>query len=320
MKLRLGTRGSELALWQANRVKSELEALGAAVELVAIHTTGDRSQSGPIARIGAQGVFTKEIERALLDGRIDLAVHSLKDLPTELAPGLALTAVTKRADVRDVLISREPFDAESLPDGFHIGTGSLRRKCQLLQRFGSRILVSDIRGNIRTRLEKVASGAFDATLLALAGLERLALEREGLFWTILPSEAFYPAVGQGALAIETRASDEPTIEAVQPIEDEPTRLAIEAEREMLLELRGGCIAPVGARTDFTDGVLTLKGRILELDGSAAYDAEAAGPISGTKKEERRQAARELGRSAATRLLALGGSAVIEQIERLRSER
>ena len=319
-KLRLGTRGSELALWQANRVKSELEKFGAAIELVTIHTTGDRSLSGPIAQIGAQGVFTKEIERALLDSRIDLAVHSLKDLPTELAPGLTLAAVLKRADPRDVLISRRPLDGNALPDGFHLGTGSLRRKCQLLRRFGANIRIADIRGNIRTRLDKVTSGEFDATLLAMAGLNRLEIERADLFWTVLPEEDFYPAVGQGVLAIETRGGDAETLDAVERIADETTRLAVEAERAMLLELRGGCIAPVGARTAADDKTLTLFGRILELDGSAAYDAQESVNFSETSAEALRAAARNLGRSVARRMLELGGAAVIEQIEQQRNAR
>lgn len=305
--IRIGTRGSRLALWQARWVKEALEKTGAAAETVVIHTTGDRSASDPIARLGATGVFTKEIQRALLDGEVDLAVHSMKDLPTETPERLTLAAVPVRADVRDVLVGgAETLDA--LPDGARIGTGSLRRKCQLLNRFDSRIIVEEIRGNVETRLAKLDAGEYDAILLAVAGLRRLGFSERIRPEAILAPEEIFPAVGQGALAIEARRDDAETLSIAGRLDDFETRQAVLAERAMLRTLEGGCIAPIGAFSSIEDGRLTLQGRILSLDGRKRFDAVDSAPLSD---------AESLGRSVADKLAELGAGEILEELRRRR---
>jgi hydroxymethylbilane synthase len=264
--IRLGTRASALARWQAEWVAARLREAGHAVELVFITTSGDAQQVGSIGTIGGQGVFTKEIQRALLDGRVDLAVHSLKDLPTEPVAGLVLAAVPPREVVADVLISRNGKTFAELPAGARIGTGSARRQSQL-RHARPELEYLDIRGNVDTRLNKLAAGEYDAIILAAAGLTRLGLADR--ITEELPRAMILPAVGQGALGLETRADDLATITALATLNDAASHAAVLAERAMLATLRGGCLAPVGGWARFeSEGTLKLDGTVLSLDGRA----------------------------------------------------
>jgi len=275
--VRLGTRGSTLARWQANWTAEQLAALGIAVEIVIIQTSGDLIQDESIINIGAQGVFTKEIQRALLENKIDIAVHSLKDLPTEPVLGLSLAAVPKRESHRDAFVSLIAENIDDLPKGSRIGTGSLRRKTQVLNRFGDKYLVEDIRGNVETRLRKLKQGEYDALILAEAGLMRLGLVDS--IRSALEPPFFLPAIGQGALGWEIRTEDQQTAELLQPLTDAPTFAAVLAERAMLRTLQGGCSAPIAALGTVENSLLTLHGRILSLDGKRMFDAVQSAPLS-----------------------------------------
>ncbi|MDP6444687.1 MAG: hydroxymethylbilane synthase, partial [Pirellulaceae bacterium] len=244
--LRIGTRGSALARWQAEHIQQLLGDRGAAAELVLIETQGD-VKSGPIGAIGTQGVFTKEIQRALLDRRVDLAVHSLKDLPTEPVDGLQLTATPPREQCGDALVSNRFATFPELPAAARIGTGSARRQAQLLH-WRSDLDVLDIRGNVDTRLQKLDDGEYDAIILAQAGLMRLGLADR--IREVAPKEIILPAVGQGAIGLETRADDRDSIAVVSQLNDAETLAAVTAERSLLAALRGGCLAPVGAWARF----------------------------------------------------------------------
>jgi len=298
-RIRLGTRASALAQWQANWVATRLERLGVAVEMVPIVTSGDRQQQGPIGAMGGQGVFTKEIQRALLNDLADLAVHSLKDLPTDEVPGLCLAAVPQRAEVGDALVCRKWRSLAELPEGAVIGSGSLRRQSQLL-RVRPDLKLQDIRGNVETRLKKLDDGDFDGVILAEAGLRRLGLEEN--ITQVLPTAIMLPAVGQAALGLETRADDRATRDMVEQLTHPATLAAVTAERSMLAELRGGCLAPIGAfgRTD-DDGRLVLTGRVLSPDGSACLESTLAGRIG---------MAEQLGRDVAALLIDQGAGDLI----------
>jgi hydroxymethylbilane synthase len=275
MPLRLGTRASALARWQAEWVAAQLRQRGIEVELTPITTTGDHRR-GAIAAIGGEGVFTKEIEAALLDGRIDLAVHSLKDLPTAAAAGLCLAAVPERAPAGDVLVSARAASLDELPKGAVVGTGSLRRRTQLLH-FRRDLQMKDIRGNVDTRLRKLAEGGYDALVLAEAGLHRLGLDQH--IAQVLPWEIVLPAPGQGAMALQTRADDEPTRRVAAELDHAPTRAAVTAERTLLAALQGGCLAPVAALGRVEADRLTLIGRVLSCDGARRIEAAASAPIA-----------------------------------------
>jgi len=268
--LRLGTRGSTLARWQANWTAEQIQAQGAAVEIVVIQTSGDLIQNESIVNIGAPGVFTKEIQRALLENKIDLAVHSLKDLPTEHVAGLILAGVPLRASYRDAFVSQIAERIEDLPNGSRIGTGSLRRKTQILYHFDDKYHVEDIRGNVETRLRKLKQGDYEALILAEAGLLRLGLADS--ICSLLEPPFFLPAIGQGALGWEIRADDRRTAEVLQPLNDKATFAAVFAERAMLRKLQGGCSAPIAALGTVKNSTLTLHGRILSLDGKRMFDA------------------------------------------------
>ncbi len=297
MPLRLGTRASALARWQAEWVAAQLRGCGIEIELTPIATTGDRRQEA-IAAFGGEGVFTKEIELALLDGRIDLAVHSLKDLPTAVAAGLCLAAVPERAPAGDVLVSAHAASLAELPEGATIGTGSLRRRTQLLH-FRRDLQMKDVRGNIDTRLRKLAEGAYDALVLAEAGLRRLGLERH--ITQVLPWEIVLPAPGQGAMALETRADDEPTCRTVAQLDHSPTHAAVTAERTLLATLQAGCLAPVAALGRVEGDRLTLIGRVLGRDGARRIEAaDSAAPAE----------AAALGRHVADALLTQGAGELI----------
>jgi hydroxymethylbilane synthase len=298
MPLRLGTRGSALARWQADWVSQRLRASGVEVELVLITTSGDRRLDS-LASFGGQGVFTKEIQQALLDDRIDVAVHSLKDLPTEQPPELFLAAVPERAPCGDVLVSPKFGTLEKLSRNAVIGTSSHRRQAQLLH-VRPDLVVKEIRGNVDTRLKKVHEGEFDAVVLAEAGLLRLGLDGE--ITERLPFDLLLPAVGQGALAIEIRKNDESTLKAAVLLDDETTHAAVLAERAMLSALRGGCLAPVAAWGRIENEQLHLTGRVISLDGRLQLEASsiAAPPDSLT-----------LGRRVADELLDQGADEIIQ---------
>ncbi|REK17978.1 MAG: hydroxymethylbilane synthase [Planctomycetota bacterium] len=299
--LRLGTRASALARWQADWVAAALRAQGRQVELVPISTRGDTERSVAIGQLGSPGVFTKELQRALLEERIDLAVHSLKDLPTEPVEGLALCAVPERESPRDALVSRQGLALASLPAGAKVGTGSLRRRAQLLHA-RSDLDVQGVRGNVDTRLEKLAAGEYDALVLAHAGLKRLG--REAAITELLSPEVMLPAVGQGALGIETRREDAATREALAPLDHEPTHAACRAERTLLFALNGGCLAPIGAWARPNDeGKLFLQAVVLSADGQQRLTADGVAALD---------EAVDLGQQVAKRLIADGALELIRQ--------
>jgi hydroxymethylbilane synthase len=266
----IGSRGSKLALWQANHIKSSLEALGEECRIEVISTSGDRFQSGPLKEIGNKGLFTKEIEDALLAGEIDLAVHSLKDMPTGLPEGLQITATPQREDARDVMIGRKLGD---LPTGGRVGTGSLRRVAQL-QATRPDLVVEGIRGNVDTRLRKLDEGQFDSIVLAAAGLNRLGWSAR--IAEYLPVELMCPAVGQGSLAIETRNDNGPAMQACLKLDHPPTHAAITAERAVLAVLGGGCQVPIGAHATLEDGTIHLRGIVISTDGTRMVKRESYG--------------------------------------------
>ncbi len=274
-KLRIGTRASALARWQAEWVAGQLAKLGADVELVFLATEGD-VKAGPIGQIGGQGLFTKRIQQALLDGEVDAAVHSLKDLPTESFDGLTIAAVPPRESPHDVLVCRESSSLDELPGGARVGTGSLRRRAQLLHARND-LDVQDIRGNVDTRLRKLDDGEYDAIVLAEAGLKRLGLDQR--VTQVLSPPLMLPAIGQGALGIETRSDDSPTIATVAALDHLESRAAVFAERTMLATLRGGCLAPVGAWGRIELGQLHLDGVVLSHDGAQRITASATGPLT-----------------------------------------
>ncbi len=303
MQLRIGTRGSALARWQADWVAAQLRTAGVDVELVHIATRGDRQQ-GPIGSSGSPGIFTKEIQRALLDGLIDVAVHSLKDLPTDVPAGLCLAATPQRASVADVLVAPAWGQWSKLPPGARVATGSLRRRAQLLHARND-LLMCDIRGNVETRLRKVQEGRYDAVILAEAGLRRLKLEQQ--ITEVLPMALLLPAIGQGALGIEARADDSATRQCLESLDHTLTRSGVTAERALLAALHGGCLAPIAAWGRVEGERLVLTGRVLSSDGSRRVEAtlydnpaeaeslgrKVAGVLSEAGAEEFIQAARAL---------------------------
>jgi hydroxymethylbilane synthase len=295
--IRLGTRASALARWQAEWVASRLTELGAAVELVFIKTGGDGTTT-PITQSGSQGVFTKEIQRALLDGRVDLAVHSLKDLPTERVDGLGVAAVPPRESPCDAFISNQFAALEQLPRGARVGTGSRRRQSQLLH-VRPDVLVRDIRGNVETRLQKLDAGDYDAILLAEAGLNRLGLVDR--ITQRLPPTTMLPAVGQGALGLETREDDEATMAVVRQLDDANTHASVFAERTLLAALRGGCLAPIGAWGRVVDQRLYLDAAVLSADGVTRLGASVSGDVG---------SAAALGEEAAGQLIEQGAAELI----------
>jgi hydroxymethylbilane synthase len=271
--LRLGTRGSPLALWQANYVAALLRPTPA--ELVVIETTGDQICDQPLTQIGGDGLFTKEIQRAVLEQRADVAVHSLKDLPTFAVDGLILAAVPKRGPTGDALVSLRHQTFDALPLQARVASSSLRRRAQLQFRRPDLRLV-DIRGNVETRLRKLAEQELDAVILAQAGLERLGLGAS--ITEILDAEWMLPAVGQGALALECRADDVSTRSLLEQLDDPATSWAVRGERSLLRALGGGCQVPIGATTRVAGETLTLRGAVLALDGSRRVVAEATGAL------------------------------------------
>ncbi|MEA2260929.1 MAG: hydroxymethylbilane synthase [Acidobacteriaceae bacterium] len=268
--IRIGSRGSQLALWQANHIAGALRGLGHEVSIEVIRTTGDRMQNIAFASVGAKGMFTREIEEALQANTIDLAVHSLKDLPTELGEPFTLAAIPQRADPRDVLVSERYASFDALPAGAVVGTSSLRRQAQLRARRLDLEYV-EFRGNVDTRLAKLTQGKADAIILAAAGLDRL--QKTGVIRERFAPEVLCPAPGQGALAIECRAGDESIHAALLPLEDPDTRHAITAERQCLAALGGGCLVPIGAYCHRTGDEWSLRAVVASPDGRQMICAE-----------------------------------------------
>jgi hydroxymethylbilane synthase len=297
--LRLGTRASALARWQAEWVATRLADLGVRTQLVPITTKGDVT-SGPLGAMGQQGVFTKEIQRSLVAGEIDLAVHSLKDLPTEPVAGLSLAAVPPREKNHDALVASRAAGLARLPPGARVGTGSIRRRAQLLH-LRPDLEVLDIRGNVDTRLRQLDDGRYEAIVLAEAGLTRLGLAHR--ITQVLPVTWMLPAVGQGALALETRGDDARTRDWVAPLDDADTHAAVTAERSLLAALRGGCLAPVGAWGRVESGTLLLDAAVLDPQGQQRVATHCTGPP---------QDAQRVGQQAAQHLLDQGAAALIAQ--------
>jgi hydroxymethylbilane synthase len=293
----IASRGSQLALWQAKWVAGELAARGHECRLEIIKTTGDKITDVPLAKVGTKGLFTKEIEEALLDGRADLAVHSLKDLPTELPEGLVLAAVPQREDARDAVVGKRLME---LPPGAKVGTSSLRRAAQL-RKLRPDLLVESVRGNLDTRLRKLDEGQYDAILLAAAGLKRLGWGDR--IAEILPAEMMCSAVGQGALAIETKPSGA-GFEASRLLDHAETHAAVTAERGLLGALGGGCQVPIGAYATVSGDRLRLLGLVASPDGAEIIRGETDGPVCD---------AEELGRKLGTSLLDRGARAILEGV-------
>ena len=275
MRLRLGSRGSALALWQARHVARLLEAAwpGLEVAITIIKTEGDRHLDAPLTASGGKGVFVKEIEDALLAGTVDVAVHSLKDLPTDTPPRLAIAAIPARYDPRDALVSPTASRIEDLPGGARVATGSPRRRCQLLHARPDLRCV-DVRGNVDTRLAKLARRDFDALVLAVAGIERLGLSEAP--YTAIPVGTCVPAPGQGALAVETREDDSEARRLVGVLDDPNSASCVRAERSFLAALGAGCLAPAAALATLTAGTLTVEGMVGEPDGTRLRRATVTG--------------------------------------------
>lgn len=272
MKIIIGSRGSQLALWQANWVKEQLTAAGHEIEIRVIKTTGDKMQNLPLTGSGTKGLFIKEIEEALLDGSVDIAVHSLKDLPTDQPVGLVVAAVPAREDARDVLVSSSGKLFRDLPAGTRLGTSSLRRQSQL-RRLRADLELVPLRGNLDTRLKKLDRGDCGAIVLAAAGVHRLGWRER--ITQYFEAHDICPAVGQGALAIEARAGDERVAPAVRPLDHPPTHSAVRAERAMLRHLGGGCQVPIAAYAIAENGKLRLMGVVADLEGKNVIRAQAS---------------------------------------------
>jgi hydroxymethylbilane synthase len=296
--LTIGSRGSQLALWQARWIQASLEQLGEQCRIEIIRTTGDKITDVALSAVGTKGLFTKEIEEALLAGTIDIAVHSLKDMPTELPAGLTLAAIPEREDARDALIGPK---LGNLVAGARVGTGSLRRAAQL-RALRPDLQIEDIRGNVDTRLRKLDEGRYDAIVLASAGLRRLGLENR--ITEVFDPGIMCPAVGQGALAVETRDDCGPAFRIAQHLEDPDTRAAITAERAVLAALGGGCQAPMGAHATVESRIIRLRAIMVSPDGTQLIRKAIHGGVD---------SAAELGHSVGEQLLAAGGKQILEAV-------
>src|SRR5579872_136934 len=299
--LRIGSRGSQLALWQANHIASLLKANGHHVEIEIIRTTGDKIADIALSQVGTKGMFTKEIEEALAEGRVHLAVHSLKDLPTEVTPGFELAAITRREDPRDVLLSRDHRGLNQLPQGARVGTSSLRRQAQL-RALRPDLEIHPLRGNVDTRLRKLESGEFDAIILAAAGLRRLG--RTELVREFIPAEIMCPAAGQGALGIEVREGDAETRQHLEFLNDPAARAATSCERALLNRLGGGCQVPIGAFAELLQGRLHLNAIVADPDGTKLLREAREGDINDPEK---------LGNAVGETLLRRGGDEILEAV-------
>jgi hydroxymethylbilane synthase len=299
--LRIGSRGSQLALWQANHIRTLLEARGHAVTIEIIHTTGDKITDVPLAKVGTKGMFTKEIEEALAGNQIDLAVHSLKDLPTELSPEFSIAAITEREDPSDVFCSHKFQSIEALPQGAKIGTSSLRRQAQL-KALRPDLETYPLRGNVDTRLRKLEAGEYDAIILAAAGVNRLG--KTSSVRQRIPTNIMCPAAGQGALAIEIRTGDSATAKHLEFLDNDSARATTTCERALLNKMGGGCQVPIGALAEVSDGKIHLEAIVARPDGSKVLRESRIGtdPV-------------KLGEEVGESLLRKGGAEILEEVYR-----
>ncbi|MBI2677488.1 MAG: hydroxymethylbilane synthase [Candidatus Koribacter versatilis] len=298
-RLRIGSRGSQLAFWQANHVATELRSRGHEVEILVIKTTGDRITDVALSQVGTKGMFTKEIEEALAAGDVDLAVHSLKDLPTDLPPGFEIAAITKREDPRDAFLSAKYGSLIELPPAARVGTSSLRRQAQLRQ-LRADLDVQPLRGNVDTRLRKLQAGEYDAIILAAAGLNRLGLTTH--VCSYFDTREMCPAVGQGALALEIRAGDAHMREALAVFDSLSDRASTDCERAVLRSLGGGCQVPIGAYAHVADGEVSVVAVVADPTGTAVLREGGTGAD-----------AEKLGRSVGETLLKRGAAKILEQV-------
>ena len=301
--LRIATRKSPLALWQANFVKGELEKAhpGLAVELVPIVTTGDKILDVPLAKVGGKGLFTKEIEQALIEDRADLAVHSMKDVPTQRAPGLMLAGTGVREDVRDALVSPRVKSVDKLPKGARVGTSSLRRQAQLLHLRPDLQIVS-VRGNVETRMRKIKELNLEGVILAAAGLRRLGFADR--ITQYIPVSVSLPAIAQGSLGLEVRADDALTIERVAIFRHEPTEVAVSAERAFLARLEGGCQVPIAGLARLEGDRVVMEGLVGSVDGKTLIRDRGEGPAAEAER---------VGRELAEKILDAGGRAILAEV-------
>ncbi|WP_168460967.1 MULTISPECIES: hydroxymethylbilane synthase [unclassified Acinetobacter] len=301
--LKIATRQSPLALWQAEHIRARLEALHAdlTVELVTFVTQGDKILDTPLAKIGGKGLFVKELEAALMDGRADLAVHSMKDVPMALPEGLNLAVICEREDPLDAFVSNHYAHFSDLPQGAKVGTSSLRRKCQILKARPD-LEIIDLRGNVGTRLSKLDDGQYDAIILASAGLKRLGLEQR-IRHTIQPDLSL-PAVGQGALGLECRSQDQAVLDLILPLMDADTNVCVRAERAFNAYLEGGCQVPIAGYATLQDGQLQIEGRVGSVDGQTILKAVQVGAP---------EQAEQLGEQLAQALLAQGAGELLKAL-------
>ncbi len=301
--IRIATRQSQLALWQAEYVRDLLRTHhpGLQVELLPMTTRGDRILDAPLAKVGGKGLFVKELEHALLNGDADLAVHSMKDVPMEFPDGLGLAAMCRREDPRDALVSVHYPDLDTLPQGARVGTSSLRRQCQL-RSLRPDLQIIDLRGNVNTRLQKLDAGDYDAIILAAAGLIRLGFSSR--IRAFLPVDRMLPAVGQGAVGVECRLDDQIMIDLLQPLHDVDTGLRVQAERSMNLRLHGGCQVPIAGHAIRRGDELFMTGLVGALDGRELLRADICGPVD---------QAEYLGRAVAEMLLAQGADRLLQAL-------
>jgi hydroxymethylbilane synthase len=302
--LRIGSRGSVLALWQAEFVRKQLfQVTGVEAEVVIIKTTGDKMQQAPVGQIGGKGIFTKELEEALLEEAVDLAVHSVKDIPTDTPSRLHFPAVCRRDDVRDCLVSHQGATLTNLKQGARVGTSSLRRQAQL-RHHRPDLDMRDLRGNVDTRLRKVDSGEYDAIVVSKAGLDRLGLSQK--ITETLSTEISLPAVGQGAIAIQSRLKDQEATEVLEKLDDAETRTVIIAERALMAALHGGCQVPLGAWARMERGELVMDAVVCSVDGSQYVRQRATAPP---------EQATELGQRMAQMLVEGGAGNILEEVSR-----
>jgi len=303
--IRIATRHSPLAMWQAHFVKDELlkHHPDLTVELLPMKTKGDIILDTPLAKVGGKGLFVKELEVAILEGRADIAVHSMKDVPVDFPEGLGLTIICKREDPRDAFVSNNFKELNELPQGAVVGTSSLRRQCQI-RNLRPDLVIKDLRGNVNTRLRKLDEGQYDAIILAAAGLIRL--EMIDRIASYIEPEVSLPAVGQGAVGIECRLDDEATIALLQPLEDRETHFRVTAERAMNLALEGGCQVPIGSYAVLTGDQLHLRGLVGSVDGKEIIHKEITGSIND---------ASALGLSLAKSLLDAGAKEILAEVYR-----
>lgn len=301
--IRIGSRGSPLAMWQANWIKSQLEALhdGLTVEIIQIKTSGDKILDVPLAKIGGKGLFVKEIEEALLRDQIDIAVHSMKDVPVNMPDGLSIPVITQRENPLDALISKNNLKLSDLPQKARVGTGSLRRTAQLLK-YRPDLEIVPLRGNINTRIKKLETEGLDAVILATAGLRRMGWQ-DKITESIDP-DILLPAMGQGAIGIEARRFDVEVMELIVPLDDEETHAALDAERAFLKVLEGGCQVPIGDYAVLDNEDLWIRGLVASLDGKEIIQSE--------KKGNPHQA-KDVGESLANELLKQGADKILKEI-------